>query len=71
VSDPTAHLLRTRRAPYRRTPLVFAAYGFLAVALALFAVRASGFWCVGALVLGLGFGLGELFIQLRRFKASA
>jgi hypothetical protein len=71
VRDPTPHLLRTRRPPYRRTVLVVAAYGFLVVAVVLFAVRADAFWSVGTLVLGLGFGAGELVIQLRRFKASA
>ena len=71
MRDPTAHLLRTRRPRYRRTLLVLAAYGFLAVAVALFLVRASVFWSVGALILGLGFGVGELIIQLRRFRASA
>jgi hypothetical protein len=71
VRDPTTHLLRTRRPPYRRTVLVVAAYGFLAAALALFVIRASAFWSVGTLILGLGFGVAELLIQLRRFKASA
>jgi len=71
LQDPTPHLIRTRRPPYRRTALVVGAYGFLVVALTLFLVRAAAFWSVGALIVGLGCGAGELWVQVRRFKASA
>jgi hypothetical protein len=50
---------------------VVAAYGFLGLSFVLFLIRAGAFWSVGTLVIGLGSGLGELLIQVRRYKASA
>jgi hypothetical protein len=71
VRDPIPYLRRTSRPPYRRTGLMILAYGFLVMALALFLVRVSALWWVGALVIGLSCAIGELLIQVRRFKASA
>ena len=71
VRDPMPHLLRTRRPPYRRTGFVVLAYGFLGLSLILFLARAAAFWSVGTLGIGLGAGIGELLVQVRRFKASA
>lgn len=71
VGDPIPHLLRTRRPPYRRTGFVVAAYGFLALSLVLFLIRASAFWSFGTLAIGLGSGVGELLVQVRRFKNAA
>ena len=71
MHDPTPHLLRTRRPPYRRTGFVVAAYGFVGLSLVLFLVRAGAFWSVGTLAFGLASGVGELLVQVRRFRASA
>jgi len=68
--DPTPHLLRTRRPPYRRTALAVAAYGFLGLSLVLFLVRAGALWSVGTLVIGVGAGVGELLVQVRRYGTS-
>lgn len=45
-----------------------AAYGFLGLSLVLFLIRAGAFWSFGTLVVGLGSGVGELLVQMRRFK---
>jgi hypothetical protein len=71
VRDPIPHLLRTRRPPYRRTAYVVAAYGFLGLSLALFLIRAGALWSFGTLVIGLGSGVGELLVQVRRFRDGA
>ena len=71
MRDPIPHLLRTRRPPYRRTALAVVAYGFLALSLVVFLAKAGALWAIGTLVIGVGAGVGELLVQVRRFGASA
>jgi len=71
MRDPVPHLRRASRPPYRRTGLIYLAYGFLLAALAMFLVRVSAAWWVGALLTGLGFAIGEVLVQVRRFHQAA
>lgn len=68
LRDPIPHLRRASRPPYRRTGLIYLAYGFLLAALAMFLVRVSAGWWIATLVIGLAFATAELLVQLRRFK---
>ena len=63
---PSQHQVMKQRGPYRRSPLLIAAYGTLALAIALLLLGSGLIWSGGAAGLAIALALGEIVAQLRR-----
>jgi len=63
--------MRPKPPPYKRSPLLVAAYGTLAAAIINLILRSGVYWIVGSAGLAVLLGLAEIIVQIRRGSASA
>ena len=57
--------------PYKRSPLLIAAYGTLTAAIVNLILGSGMFWIAGSAALAVLLGLAEIIVQVKRRSASA